>query len=186
MKRIFFTGPVVKLSIAAAVLVGFGLTVWLMSGMPAPREADRVGPANGTFSIIKPHGWESQVVYGPLDHQYLTTLAVEPEKSVGKGQRLFVGLLRKPPDLEILKAAGMVPGQFQDRDALTSAAQLKHEFVWRAVFNRGDWYEIFLRLPREEDVPHSEWWPYLTSFKANPRPATEPAAPTAVTLPAVP
>jgi hypothetical protein len=175
MKRILFTPPLVKLLVAATIVLGFVLLVWLMSGLPAPREQDRVAPINAGFSIIKPRDWEDRISYGPIDKQYATTILIEPVKTVGRGQRIFVGRFREPPDLEKLKSQGLAPGQFQGQEALLYSGQRKNEFTWRAVFRRGGtWYELGLRLPREEVVPRSEWWPYLTSF----RPAEPTTAPT--------
>ena len=70
----------------------------------------------------------------------------------------------------------MKPTTFQGREAWLYSQMGKHDYAYRLLFPRGGtWYEISLRLPIEEDIPNSDWWPYLMSFKAQdapPAPAT--------------
>jgi hypothetical protein len=176
MKLIIFTRPVIKVLTVLGFVAIFVLVIYLMSGLPAPREENRVGPTNGTFSIIRPPDWEAQVIYSPADRQYATEVNIRPIRSVGREQRIVVSRLRNPPDMEKLKELKYQPGQFQGQPAMILAGKQKYQYLWRAIFERaGSWYDVMIWLTREEDVPHSDWWPYLTSFRAREVPATEPA-----------
>lgn len=175
MKRVVLTGPVVKVFTAFASIAGIGLFVYLMSGMPAPRESDRVTSADGEISIIKPRDWNASTVYPPAGALYGVVITSEPVKAVGAGPRLMAARFRNPPVLEELKKAGLQPGQFRGRDAMIMAQQVKRDFFWRAVFEEGgNWYEVVLRLDAPENVPGSSWWPYITSFRAG-KPTTHPS-----------
>jgi hypothetical protein len=177
MRRLLLTRPVLKVLVVFAAIAAFCVIVYLMSGLPAPRERDRIAHVAGTFSIIKPRDWDGRVVYGPIDKTYVETIDITPAKSIGRTQKLFVGRLRHPPDVAELKSKHrFVESQFQQRPALLFSGAVKEGYVWRTIFQRGDdWYEIGLRLQVEEDVPRSDWWAYVNSFRAEEKPATSKA-----------
>lgn len=176
MKPTFFTGPVRKIFWAVAAVLAFALVLYLMSGMPAPREEDRVGPVNGSFSIIKPPDWESEVVYSVADRYFVTVVKAQPARSVGIGPMLVVGLLRDAPDLQKLQRS-MVASRFQDQDAMIFSGPVKREYLWKAIFRRGEkWFELSLTLPKGEDIEHGPWQAYLNSFRANAETASRPAS----------
>lgn len=177
MKRYNLTAPVLKMLGVLGFLLALGLVVYAMSGLPAPREQDRVTPLNDSFSIITPRDWEVRVVYGSAD-RYVTTINARPVKTVGPEIKFFAGRFREPPDLRKLEQDGLVPTQFQQRPAMVYSAMIKKDFHYTLVFERGGtWYEIGLRLQTAEDIPNSDWWPYIDSFRAIDSPASAPAAP---------
>ena len=60
----------------------------------------------------------------------------------------------------------MSVGDFQGQRAWVASTRRKFEFIWQNYFQRGGvWYHIVIHLPETEDVPASDWWPYLTSFQ---------------------
>lgn len=178
MKRVLFTGPVVKVLAAFGSVAGIGLLVYFMSGIPAPRESDRVFSAGGEISIIKPRDWNDTSSYPPPGTLYRVVLSAEPVKSVGVGPRLMAAQFGNPPAMDDLQKAGLKPGRFLGRDAMVLAGQVKRDFFWRAVFEQdGNWYEVVLRLDAPQDVPASGWWPYMISFRAGGKPATRPSGP---------
>jgi hypothetical protein len=177
-KQVRLTPPVVKILAATAAMLICAALIYSMSGMPAPRESDRVSTHDGSLSIIKPRDWKERISYGPIDQAYLTTIEISHEGMLGIQDRLMVGHLRKAPDIERLKTSGMSDGTFQDRPALIFSQQSKHDYQWRAIFERdGEWYDVSLRLQQKDDVRNGPWWAYLTSFRCHnvPRPATATA-----------
>jgi len=175
MKTILFTRPLVRILAVLGFLVVLAVVVWLLSGLPAPREQDRVATADGAFSIIKPRDWDSRVLYNSLDSRYSAAIEITPAKSVGRMQRFCVSQFREAPDQRALQST-FTASRFQDRDAWLFAKMVKRDFIFRLIFERGgQWYEISLRLPSETDVPESDWWPYVNSFRAQaPGSATNP------------
>jgi hypothetical protein len=186
-KRIYLTPPVVKILTATSVVLICAALIYSMSGMPAPRESDRVSTRDRSISIIRPRDWTPHISYGPPDQAYVATIEINHEGMIGIQDTLAVGWFRNAPELDRLKALGMVEGTFQDQPAFISSETQKHGYQWRAVFERdGQWYSVSLRLQRKEDVRNGPWWAYLTSFKCRsvPMPATAPA-PTTFSLPEV-
>lgn len=177
MKRVFFTGPVVKVLAACGMIAGIGLIVFLMSGMPRPRERDRITTPAGEFSIIKPPDWIAAPAYSSETSEYIVSISCESTKSVGVGPRMIVSRLRQPQNVDHLKARGMLPLEFQSKPAMAMGKSLKRDFFYTLIFERDDeWYEIILRLPKAEDVPSTGWWEYLSSFRRGAS-ATHPATP---------
>jgi hypothetical protein len=174
MKTVIFTRPVLRLlAVAGFMLAGAGV-VWLFSGMPAPREIDRITPADKSFSIIKPREWDARVIYGSDGSRYVATIEITPVKSVGLMQRFSASRFREPPDAEKLRE-GFTPYQFQGRAAWLSSKQIKKDYMFHLIFDRdGQWYEISLRLPTQTDVPGSDWWKYVNTFQAAPGSGTLP------------
>jgi hypothetical protein len=186
-KRIYLTPPVVKILTATAVVLICAALIYSMSGMPAPREADRVSTLDGSISIIKPRDWTPHISYAPADQSYVTTIEIDHEGMIGLQDRLLVGRFRNAPQIDRLKAVGMMEGSFQDQPAMISSETQKRAYQWRAVFERdGQWYSVSLRLQSKEDVRNGPWWAYLTSFRCRnvPAPATA-ATPTTFSLPEV-
>ncbi|HEY7091222.1 MAG TPA: hypothetical protein VH518_24205, partial [Tepidisphaeraceae bacterium] len=147
MKTILFTRPIVRMLIVVGCVLGVGLVVWLMSGMPAPSESNRVGPNDGSFSIIKPGEWDADVLYSPVDQRYSTIINMTPKKSVGREQKFFVGQFREASIAENFKQQ-MDPFQFQGRPAWVFSRMRKHDYFFQIVFARGArWYEISVSLP---------------------------------------
>jgi hypothetical protein len=175
----FWSSPIVRILVALVAIGALVLVVYLRFGMPAPDERYRVGPATGEFSIIIPPDWSARVMHEPSQKQYLTVLNASPKKIVGMEQSLKIGRLRIGPTLEQLKTSGLLPLVFQDRPAFGAGSLVKHDFIWRMLFERsGQWFELILVLRIPEDVPQSDWWPYLESFRsASPgeTPATAPS-----------
>ncbi|HVT88563.1 MAG TPA: hypothetical protein VHD56_06910 [Tepidisphaeraceae bacterium] len=164
----------IKLLVALAAVAAIGFYIYLNAGLPDPREQDRVGPLTGEFSIIKPRDWDSSVAYAVPPFPYPVYIEIMPAKRVGKGLKLFAGRMRNAPDVAKFKANGMYDATFQGQPALVFSGIGKQEFVWQAIFQRGSaWYEIALHVNTIiDDVPHSDWWPYIESFKCNPLPPT--------------
>jgi hypothetical protein len=165
MKAILFTRPVIRMLAVAGFLLAGAVVVWLMSGMPAPRESDRIAPADRSFSIIKPRDWDVRLIYGTAESRYLATIEITPVKSVGIMQRFCASSFREPPDQGKLRE-NFTPCQFQGRDAWLSSQWVKKDYMVHLIFERdGRWYEISLRLPTETDVSKSDWWKYMGSFR---------------------
>ncbi|WP_428940310.1 hypothetical protein [Fontivita pretiosa] len=175
MNRVFFTQPMVKLLTVLAVVVGFVIYVYLASGLPAPREQDRVVTRNGTFSIIKPRGWEADIRYGGPHDSFRERIVLTPQRSVGMETRITAARLSQPQNMdELLSRPNTLRGEFQSRQAVLSEKRSRKEYFWWATFERdGQWYEVGIRLARPEDLPSSDYWPFLTSFRASA--ATQPA-----------
>src|SRR5690349_13575561 len=134
MKRvILLSPPTVRILLAAGVLLGLVGVVWIMSGMPAPRESNRVGPKTGEFSIIRPPDWEGGVVYQPTDKFYTTTIDFTPIKMVGRLRHFFIGQFRSAPDPQQLRDA-MKPTTFQGREAWVYSQMGKHDYTYRLLF----------------------------------------------------
>lgn len=167
MKTVLFTKPIVRILIVLAAVGGLALVVWLRSGLPQPDEANRVGPLDGSFSIIKPPGWEEQITYAPADPAYITTIDIRPARSIGQHERLFVARMREQPDLEKRNASGILESDFQGRPAFMGYGKRSRDFWWSVWFRIGtDWYEITVRTNIPQDIPASDWWAYVASFKA--------------------
>lgn len=185
-KRIVLTPPVLRvLGVAAAVLV-FALVVYSMAGMPGPRESDRIGPIDGSFSIITPrgHGFQSRVIYGPIDQTFTTLVeATQAGMIGGVDNKIAAARYRNPLDPEKAKQLGYLPTKFQGKDAYVLTIERRHEFAWQMILERhGQWYQLAVRLQRKEDIPNSEWWPFIESFQANEvSPSTQPATIPALT-----
>jgi hypothetical protein len=180
--RRYFTQPVIKILAAAAVLLGFILYVALASRVPAPDEKNRVTSFVGGYSIIRPPDWEAIAVYGAANRTYKDTLEIRPKVSrSGKETRIFIGRFRSPPDLEEIRQNNeRADTKFKNYQAevFTGHTKREREFFWRAIIHHGgEWYELALWLPAREDVPKSQWWPYLLSFHA---PDVPPALPTSL------
>jgi hypothetical protein len=174
------TGPMLKVLGAAGAVLLCGIILYLNWGMPAPRETERFGPANGEFSIIRPRDWD--VSHPMPGGAYVAAVEAYPPRAVGLPERLVVGRLRLPPDQATLAESKLTPGQFQGQPAWIFQGWIKRDFYWKALFERnGAWYEIILRLNQQEDVPASGWWSYLNSFQSRPPPTSNPA--TRATLP---
>jgi hypothetical protein len=167
----------------AAAIGAFALVIYLMSGLPKPREGNRIRTANNQFSIVAPPDWEPTIRYAAPDRTYQTTMDIQPKKSVGLTQKLFVGVYRNPPDLEKLKRLNYRNFTFQGQPALQWAGKNRNDYVWDMVFERGGaWYNLVLRLNLEHDVPNSDWWPYLETFQANPVTPASTSSPTPTTM----
>jgi hypothetical protein len=173
MKTILFTRPVVRILVVTGFVLGLGAIVWLNSGLPSPRERDRVVAPQQGFSIIKPPGWDSRVLYGSPTDWHEATIEITPVKSVGLMTRFCAAKFREPPDVQKLRET-FRPFRFQNRDALIFASWVKREYLFRLIFQRdGGWYEISLRPPSELDVLNSDWWKYIETFRIVENPATK-------------
>src|SRR5262245_45701920 len=104
------TRPLIIVSIIVAALGGIAVLVWSMSGLRPPREQDRVAPANGFFSIIKPRDWDTAVTYEPRYSPFVTTLEISHSHAIGRSDRLFVARTREKQDVAKLKSGGAVDG----------------------------------------------------------------------------
>jgi hypothetical protein len=178
--RRYFTQPVIKILAAAAVLLGFILYVAFAPRVPPPDEKNRATNLVGGYSIIRPPDWEEKAVYAAADRTYKDMLEIRPKVSrSGKETRIFIGRFRNPPDLEDIRQRNeRVDTKFKNYEAEIFTGHTKHEreFFWRAIIHHGgEWYELTLWLPARQDVPTSEWWPYLQSFRAPDVPPTMPA-----------
>ncbi|HWP41240.1 MAG TPA: hypothetical protein VNL70_09960 [Tepidisphaeraceae bacterium] len=178
MNRVFFSQPMVKLLTVVAVLVGFVIYVYVSSGLPAPREQDRIVTRNHTFSIIKPRGWEADIRYGGPADSFRERIVLTPQRSVGMETRITVARLSQPPDIdELLSRPGTWRGEFQSQQAIFTEKRSRKEYSWWATFQRdGQWYELGIRLAQPQDVQASDYWPFLNSFRASapPQPASAP------------
>jgi hypothetical protein len=173
-KTIFLTRPVVRILIVCGFLLALAGVVWLMSGMPTPREQDRVVAGEAGFSVIKPPEWDSRVMYGAANANVSATIEITPVKSVGLMQRFCTSQFRVPPDEKAISQQ-FTPRKFQDREAWLFSGWVKRDYMFRLVFERGGrWYEMSLRLPAETDVPNSDWWKYINTFRVHETPSTVP------------
>jgi hypothetical protein len=187
MTRIHFNQPTLRILIALIVLGGFALALYWMGRLPGPSEANRVNVGDDLFSIIKPPDWEQEIFFGPPG---TITLKLQAAKSVGRPQTINVSRIAAPITQQL---EAMDPWEFQGQKAWLEYKTLKWEYLWRTIFQRGTyWYELELHLQLKEDVPRSEWWPYVMSFRAGngattaPTPAAQslrPVSPVATTLP---
>jgi hypothetical protein len=184
MTRIHFSQPTLRILIALIVLGAFGLSLYWMGRMPRPREANRVNVNNDVFSIIKPPDWDEKIGYGTGT----VSLQLEPAKSLGRPELIYVSRIAPPTTQQL---APMSEEEFQGQKAWIEYKTLKWEYLWHTIFQRGQyWYELALHLQLKEEVPHSEWWAYLNSFRAGEGPSTRPVlqslplvSPVATTLP---
>ncbi len=175
-KRIYLTPPVIKILIVVGVVIAAALYVYLTSGMPAPRESDRVSMADGSFSIIKPHGWGSSTGSEPEDSPFDSHIELWHPGMSGAEDFLVLSRIRIDPTAESLTGAGMTLGSFQGREAYFRTVEKPREYQWRMVFkNEGAWYNLLVRLRYKEDIPRSDWWGFISSFRSAPRPASQPA-----------
>jgi hypothetical protein len=167
MKRISLSGPAIRVLAATAVVAGFVIVLYMMAGLPAPREENRIRTANNQFSIIAPPDWEPIIHYGAADKNYRMTMDIQPKKQVGLTQKMFIGVFREPPDLAKFKSMNYRDFTFQGQPALVWSGKNRKDYVWEMIFARGgSWYNLVLRLNLEDDIPNSDWWPYLESFQA--------------------
>jgi hypothetical protein len=172
MNTVYLTRPVLRILAVVGFVLLLALVVWMLAGLPAPRERDRVSTTDGSFSVIKPPDWESRVSYNFIfGSTFTSTIEITPVKSVGRMQRFCASQFRAPPTEQTL--AGFTPTRFQNDHAWIHIHQAKRDFSFRLIFQRGEkWYEMSLRLPAPDDVPNSDWWPYFNSFRAQAGPAT--------------
>ena len=170
MKPLLKIGSIVAF---VALLVGY---FWWSMRVPPPRQADRVTHREGAFSIVRPRGWEVSFNYVP-SAEFFDTLDLRIPSVKSRDMRIFIGRLRKAPNLPEMHARNrQIDTQFQGRPAHVFAGRTRHEHYWRAVFQRGgQWYEMVFWSPYEQDIPASGWWPYLQSFDAREMPTTVPA-----------
>jgi hypothetical protein len=167
MKRITLSGPAIRVLAVTAVVAAFILVIYMMAGLPAPREENRVRTANNQFSIIAPPDWEALIHYGANDKRFHTTMDIQAKKQVGLAQKIFIGVFREPPDLDKLKQVNYRDFTFQGKPALLWTGKNRSDYVWDMIFQRaGAWYNLVLRLNLPDDIPNSDWWPYLNSFQA--------------------
>src|SRR5262245_56221665 len=151
-KTIFFTRPMIRILIVCGFLLALAGVVWLMSGMPTPREQDRVVARDAGFSVIKPPEWDSRVMYGAASANVTATIEITPVKSVGLMQRFSTSQFRVPPEEKVLTEQ-YTPTRFQERQAWMFSGWVKRDYMFRLVFEReGRWYEMSLRLAAETDV----------------------------------
>lgn len=175
MKRLIFTGPVIKLLTAFLTIVVIGLFVYFNSQMPRPRERNRISATRGEFSIIQPPDWEGESVYLPAEDVFSVSIVTTPKKVIGLGPELRVGEFRQSPDLDKLRSTGMHDQPFLGKTALALGRSVRRQFFWRMVFEQdGRWFEIVLRLDAAQDVPKTRWWDYLSSFQTG-APTTQTA-----------
>jgi hypothetical protein len=168
----------VRVLVALAVLGVFVLAIYRMGRLPKPSEANRVMVGDDVFSIIKPPDWEEKIVYGSST----TGLELSPAKSLGRPETINVARIPLPT---FQRLAPMTLSEFQGQKAWIEYKTLKWEYLWHTIFQRsGHWYELTLHLQFKEDVPKSEWWPYLMSFRAGNGPSTLPT-PAVQSLPRV-
>lgn len=169
MSRVKLSGPAIRV-LAITVVVGvFILVIYMMAGLPKPKEENRIRTANNSFSIIAPPDWEPIIHYGSNDKFFHTTMDIQPKKNVGLTQKIFIGVYRNRPDVQKLKSSlNYRDYTFQGRPALLWSGKNKNDYVWEMVFERDEtWFNLTLRLNLEEDIPSSGWWAYLNSFQAN-------------------
>ena len=168
--------PLIKIGAVVAFLALLASYFWWSMRVPAPREQDRVAHRDGTFSIVKPRDWEVSFNYAPREGRYADTLELRIPTAQTRDLRIFVGRFRAAPDLASIQARDkQIDDQFQGRPAHVFKGRSRLEHYWRAVFQRGgDWYELVLWMPYEDDVPRSGWWPYLLSFQARETRTTAP------------
>jgi hypothetical protein len=178
MRRTVFTGPAITVICVAGLILILAASLYFYSMGDSPREQDRVSTADGLFSIIKPKGWVSKIVYGPPDRRFVATLESHPTDSLEVGDQLFVGRLSAPPDMDNLKTTGYVKSTFQGQDAMVSSRFLKGQRVWRAYLWRDGtgWFQLQLTLRGNIDIQNSQWWKYLESFRSNQAPTTAPGS----------
>jgi hypothetical protein len=184
MKRFHLNQPTMRILIALIVVGGFAISLYWMGRLPAPSEANRVRVEKDIFSIIKPPGWDEKTIYGS---DGIVSVKLDPPKSVGRSEMIYAARIL-PPTTQ--KLAPMSEEEFQGQKAWIEYKTLKWEYLWHTIFQRGPyWYEIELHLQLKEDVPNSEWWPYLMSFRAGNGPTTRPVlilprvSPVATTIP---
>jgi hypothetical protein len=167
--------PILKIGSIIAFLGALALYLWWTQRVPPPHEHNRVTHRDGAFSIIRPPDWEVSFNYSPTDPNYIDTLEIRAPTTRPRDRRIFIGRLRQAPDHA--QAAGkLVATQFQGQPARVYKGNSRLEFYWRTVFERGgQWYELVLWLPLEENVPQTGWWAYLQTFSAGTPATTEPS-----------
>jgi hypothetical protein len=172
---------VLRLSVIACAIGALVLYIWAFSGLGKPREKLRVYHPTG-YSIIAPPGWISIPRKPALERYLADSLTLEPERSIGKVPRLFVGSFSGTPDVtELLRTKQLFEGSFMGEPAYVREGLNRGMWMWRAIFERsGRWYELVLWLPHPAEVERTEYFAFLQSFK--PAKAPESAA-TAPSLP---
>jgi hypothetical protein len=168
VNRSSWNSPVAKV-IAVALFIG-ALAAWIFwpRTFPKPEESNRVWHPDG-FSLIHPPGFEGQVETGAdvMDKRHHGILTLWP---INRGY--FPPALRLihwqiPPDWAERKAAEhYVDSTFQGRPAILYIGQIGKQWVYRTDFqDQGQSFELSLETRDKIDVPHSDWWPYLLSFR---------------------
>lgn len=164
----FFTAPVLKMLVVAALLAAGAAYLYFGGKLPRPDERNRVVSPAG-YSIIKPPEYEAKISFPSNDRKYKDSIEIRTAQAKAlREPRIFVGRFREKPDLELIRGRDEEVGsEFQGKPAYIFTGETKREFYWRAVIPRGDdWYELVLWQPLRVDVTRGEWWPYVQSFRA--------------------
>jgi hypothetical protein len=164
--------------VLVALLVVAAVLAWAMrpKHMPKPDEANRVWHPEDGYSIISPPGWKRsfETAEGTLNRANKGWLRVDPVEQQYHPPSLVVTRLPKAPDPAMLSKDQFHDGEFHSLPAHVFEGPMKKEYAHRIIFeDRGEWFEINLTIGGPEDIEHSDWWPYIDSFRYDPSRATK-------------
>jgi hypothetical protein len=182
MNRSIFDSPIAKVAIVLIFLVAFA--VWLMwpQHIPPPDEANRVWHPDG-YSVIRPAGWQGGAEPHMEDATMLGRINMRPQNPGLRSPSFSIINWRKQPDLKELKAKEhFTDSTFLGHPALMFEGQWRGNWAERIIWQDQDrWFDLNLNIPIEEDLQHSAWWPYVESFRYDPKMAKQAAtAPTTI------
>ena len=168
--------PIAK--ILLVLLIVAAVVAWAMrpKHIPKPDEANRVWHPEDGYSIIAPPGWTRsfETESGTLNKANRGWLRVDPTEPQYHPPSLVVTRLPKAPDPATLEKDRFTDGEFQSRPAKIFEGPLKKDYAHRIIFNDHDqWFEINLTVGMPMDIVHSDWWPYIDSFRYDPGHATK-------------
>jgi hypothetical protein len=167
--------PFAKVLVILLIIAGF--VAWAMrpKHMPKPDKANRVWHPEDGYSIISPPGWRRsfETAEGTLNKNNLGWLRVDPTEPQYHPPSLVVTRLPKPPDPAALERDQFRDGEFQSLPAKVFEGPLKKDYAHRIIFkDHEQWFEINLTIGAPTDIEHSDWWPYIQSFRYDPSRAT--------------
>ena len=165
--------------VVVAFLLVAALCAWIFwpRSIEPAQESNRFKTPAG-YSIIVPRDWGWKIDARPLDRTAKDKLFLSPRNPGYRPPGMsIVRLAREPNETDLKNNDGFVNKSFQDEPALVFHGSRKKYWAWEAVFQRGgDWFRLTLSIPGYEDIPSSNWFGYVNSFRYEPPPATQPAA----------
>jgi len=176
MSRSIFDSPIAKIVIVVFFLGAFATWIMWPQHMPPPDEANRLWSPDG-YSVIRPIGWEG----GPEPHMenptMLGRITMQPKNPGLKSPGLSIINWKDQPNLKELKAKEhFSDSTFEGHPALMFEGRWHGNWAERIVWQDQDrWFDLNLSVPIEEDMQHSAWWPYLESFRYDPKMARHAA-----------
>lgn len=182
MNRSMLESPVAKGLIILIFLGAFAVWITWPRHLPPPDEANRVWHPDG-YSIIRPAGWEGGAEPYMADPAMLGRISMRPQNPGLRHPSLSIINWRNQPDLKELKSKEQfVESTFLGKPALMFEGRWRGSWAERIIWqDQGRWFDLDLNIPIQEDIQHSAWWPYVTSFRYDPAKAKHAStAPTTV------